>query len=296
MPFFPELKIDKWTPLMEELHLAHIVKEIRAHRLTVWRKKYLGHDITSLRQNVLKSGLADFSKDYSGPPGPGLTAAERVLCYCFTNMKQHFFAAKYNFSTKRALFAKLATEGREIVIVDIGCGPATVALAFAEAVPGIPLKYCGIDTAKPMRLKGRELFNAARDSGLIHAESTAGFGTNLKLISSKISPDSVVILSFSYFFGNPSIDAEGSDLIESLVALYNELVAIVGRKQVYIAYTNSQSYGAYKRYLPFLGALKVDFYDKEPHESTIRYCSDRKCDARYVQKITFHREIYWIDP
>ena len=94
----------------------------------------LGYPYGFIQNNVLGNGRADFSNGYKHEVYGNLSADDKVLLYCYFNMRGHFHSSTANFEVAKdwlleTLFAK------KPLIIDFGCGPATTALAIADLFP-----------------------------------------------------------------------------------------------------------------------------------------------------------------
>lgn len=183
-----------------------VYKAFHSHKKTAgWQEEVLSrpHDWSHRTNTILERGLADFDVPYKN-----LTADEKVTIYCYQYMQKH--AASTYFVLDAASEAGLA-EPEKSVLVDFGCGPATlaVALAWLGAVRDLPrpqLSYVGVERCKSMRARGRDV---TTESKLFHADSTFRFRKSLddaKELFSEIDgvaeDHSPLVLNFSYFFSS----------------------------------------------------------------------------------------------
>jgi hypothetical protein len=153
---------------------------------------------------VLAKGLADFSQGHDHPKYGRLSAEEKVLLYCFVNLKKHFFAALATFEAHRATLEELFMPDSRLVVVDIGCGPGTACLALADLLPGRDFDYLGIDSATPMRSKALALWQAARAKGLIGNGSIPAFLRSWEDAAiTQVAPANSVLVMLSYCCATP---------------------------------------------------------------------------------------------
>src|SRR6202034_144038 len=96
-----------------------------------------------VRANAIQRGLADFTKGFAYKDEIELSARQVVLSYCHINMKRHFFSALLHFQAQSGFLKKYFEKAQRIVLIDVGCGPATAGLAFAELFQGLQLVYYG---------------------------------------------------------------------------------------------------------------------------------------------------------
>ncbi|HEV8060582.1 MAG TPA: class I SAM-dependent methyltransferase, partial [Gemmataceae bacterium] len=193
---------------MDRLIQDHVKHPVKSDTRTIkieGEPFWLGYPMETIRKMVLGLGLADFANSCSHPLYGALSADDRVLLYCFINMKRHL-----------ANLSKVMTEYRQPVnsvlssphatVIDIGCGPGTAFLAIASVLEGSRFRYYGIDSAAPMRSKADSLWQAAMASNLIGEGSTAVFTSSWDQIpANALTADSQVLLVFSCFFGSPSL-------------------------------------------------------------------------------------------
>src|SRR5579862_2202908 len=97
----------QWSQAMENLHFEHVIRMVWKDNRTDWDENVsLGYPFGVIRDEVIKKGRADFCEGHEHEDYGILTADEKVLLYCFVNMKLHFFEA---LSTFRAYKASLKT-------------------------------------------------------------------------------------------------------------------------------------------------------------------------------------------
>ena len=89
-----------------------------------------------------------------------VTAEKQVLLYCHYLMPQYMSKAKSTYKTiAKRILAEAKEKKGKVVMIDIGCGPATSGIAFMETMHEYlsHISYIGIDTSKAMREKAKEL-------------------------------------------------------------------------------------------------------------------------------------------
>lgn len=124
----------------------------------LYSAKYLGlcHDF--VRSNIIVYGQTNFDQ-----PETGVTADQKVLLYCYLNMRQHLLALKkllLNSYQEKTIAPYIKTflgsdRSKPAVFIDCGCGPLTGGLALDEFLRSIhrniePLSYIGIDCSNTM--------------------------------------------------------------------------------------------------------------------------------------------------
>ena len=120
---------------MEALHFNNVVRPVSNDPRTNWDDDtsiWLGYPFNVIREEVINKGLADFSVGHEHKKYGDLTADEKVLLYCFTNMTLHFFESLATFRSYKAELAPLLEPPGRRLMMDLGCGPGTAVLALAE--------------------------------------------------------------------------------------------------------------------------------------------------------------------
>ena len=120
---------------------------------------------------MLTKGRTDFSTGHYHKLYGRLTADEKVLLYCFVNMKQHYFEALSTFRTYRKEIQSVFEADLPARMIDLGCGPGTAALALSDCLARPRLRYYGVDIAKPMLAKAESLIRSAVSKLLLGSES-----------------------------------------------------------------------------------------------------------------------------
>ena len=139
--------------------------------------------------------------------GNVVTPKEQVLLYCYYIMRMHYCSSKSLFSSFDSWMKPLIQDfnGR-MQFIDIGCGPATCGLAFAEQfLKTAPLmQYTGIDVSTEMKRIGEQFVVSVFDNALRFKTITAfgELGSDYWDYVSEVP--SLIILNFSYVFSNLS--------------------------------------------------------------------------------------------
>jgi len=207
-PFNDHPRTEQWERLVIEPYRSKNFDEIKA---IVGEGQQNG-------KNYVLSGQANFDKPYKG-----LTQDERVLVYCYNNMKQHTVSQLYIFEKHSEVFEPYFFESnKQVLFLDFGCGPLTsgisVARYFSEHSQGknqkLKFRYIGIDKAESMLRKAKEFSQFPK---LFHEESkfwfyqpnsvSSSFGERPSSYITNFADDtSLVVLNFSYFFASPSLN------------------------------------------------------------------------------------------
>ena len=122
---------------MESLHFDQVVRRIWKDPRTDWNADTsvsLGYPFKVIREEVIKKGLADFAVGHESKVYGNLTADEKVLLYCFTNLTLHFFESMATFRSYKAILAPLFKNPGRKLMVDFGCGPGTAGLALVDSL------------------------------------------------------------------------------------------------------------------------------------------------------------------
>jgi SAM-dependent methyltransferase len=250
----------------------HITQPIDNDQRTRYERP-LGYHKDVIRNRILEYGRADF-REPCRIVSPEASPADRVLLYCYSNLRKHFFTTRYVLGKIIRSLSKQLQPGARPVFVDLGCGPLTAGLALADLHQeefGSPLitHYVGIDIAPAMLDKAREFSR----SPVFAPESTFSFFTNWHHSLDLLSDDLVqltnpIILSASYLFASNSLE------VESLALFVAELQRRCPRAPIYFVFQNPNrddrnvNYTNWKKLLSGIellesGATKV-FYRTKP--------------------------------
>ncbi len=178
-----------------------------------------GYSRVFILEKVLERGKCDFDKAYDE-----ISADDKVLLYCYFNMKKHFFTSYSVFLVALESFKSIfSNKNYHPVFIDLGCGPLTSGLALADLINtktgnGINFSYIGIDIATSM-LKRAETFE---NCPIFGTETTFNYFTHWNMIEatflSKIAgKNNPVIFNASYLFASTSLVAK--DLAEYVVSV-----------------------------------------------------------------------------
>ncbi len=186
-------------------------------------------------------GQADFDE-----PWGELSPDDRVLLYA------HFFQLGHLEELVTA-FGRLfggADRPRDLIVVDLGCGPFTGGLAIAGRFDeDARLDYVGVDRSQAMHRLGARLALAAEQ---VHElpRIRCRWATNIQTVPWDDRPGwRPVLVIVSYLFASPTLD------VETLVADLDELLPRLGRGLVSVLYTNSARHNANRQFLIFCSML-----------------------------------------
>lgn len=268
---------------MYEFFQREIVQPIFADsRTNNANDRFLGFPFQRVRRRVVQSGLADFTRPHLDPEFGELTANDVVKLYCFMNMRQHFFAS-LNVLRAYSDHINLLFDGDQPpLVIDFGCGPATVALALAEALEQPELDYLGIDNAPAMRRKGASIFRRARLNRLIHVNSMAEFVSNWNEFDvAYLRGPRRVLLNFSYFYASRSLGPRDIRDLSQFISCIKAKNYVEGMLLLYTNSTNPMAGQNYRRFRTERG------WRTQPGERRIEYfqrmqdASPKRIDVAY---------------
>lgn len=173
-----------------------IVKPLRA-RSPDWPNSVLGVPYADIQSTILEMGRADFRIGCTHSVAGTITAEDRVALYCYMNMRSHFYASLATYAAFKLDIAPAFGNAEVPLFVDLGSGPGTSALAFAEHLSGkASFDYAPIDIAQPMLDQAARFFSGAKASGV-------GMGSLRNYISGSAAHRSI-IFNASYLFSSDS--------------------------------------------------------------------------------------------
>ena len=233
-----------------------------------WPSEVLGVPHADIQTRILEMGRADFSVDCTHPAVGTVAATDRVLLYCYMNMRAHFYASLATFDAGRADLAPQFQGAGRPLFIDVGCGPATSGLAFAEHVGGTgTFDYDAHDLAPAMIAQAHTFITNARTNGV-------GGGSIGTFTANALPNHEHVIINASFLFASDSLD------VRWIVQFVQDLIA--ARKSVVLVYTNSTNALACRKWIDFCAAIgipdlstqhTVDYRNKrgDPYTKTTHY-------------------------
>lgn len=256
---------------------SYVKTPISMHPGTKWGDggTRCGYEPQFLRNEILKHGRRDFRQPYQGTAGELSTA---LLCqlYAFFYAKKHYAACRKMLVMNAEDLVPLAAEG--LTIVDIGCGPATAGVAWADTFPGATIDYRGIDIAPDMLALGQRIMTDLWRAGVVAANSVFEWKTDWNQI---VPPAKHTLIITSYLFASESL----TDKVRALVEFVNSLNG-PGR-HVRLLYTNSTDARASANYIEFCKAFN---HSPSLQTHTVQYAT-----AASSASDTFHAEyLKWI--
>ena len=258
------------SPIMESHFKYNINKPVLSHKDSEGTLVLMGYDKMTVLNDILNRGKTKFDESYEG-----LEPSDKVLLYCYFNMKKHFF-------TSIAVFKKLWKSLHEIftnkkylpVFIDLGCGPLTSGLAMAELFEnetGEPLQvnYIGIDISEAMIEKAKEFSH----SDLFHIDSTFSFYNSWNDIPTETliefaGKNNPFFLNASYLFANLSFD-----IVENLAKFVSNLTAEF--KNVHFIFQNPDRADRNESWLHFKKQLKFEEINNDEKVAHVVYRTSR---------------------
>lgn len=155
--------------------------------------------------NAIGYGRAQFAEQIPMTADSDLSPREQVLAYCYYLMRQYYCCSRQSYAeVRQQLEDELQAVGGRLQFIDIGCGPATGGIAFAEQFHRLApaMGYTGIDPSAEMRLMGTEMLQMVFGNRLNQRmlETFDALDSSFWLRSAE-SP-SLVVFNLSYFFAN----------------------------------------------------------------------------------------------
>jgi hypothetical protein len=254
------------SPIMESHFKYNVNRPILRHKDSEGLSVLMGYDKMIVLNNILDRGKTKFDERYEG-----LEPSDKVLLYCYFNMKKHFF-------TSVAVFKKVWKSLHEIftdnnytpIFIDIGCGPLTSGLAMAElhqneTEESLRMNYIGIDISNAMIEKAKEF----SQSELFHPDTTFSFFKSwndipkekLEELAGKNNP---FLLNASYLFANLS-----SNMVDNLVIFVKKLVHDF--KNVHFIFQNPDRVDRNEGWERFKQQLRFEEINKEQKVEHVVY-------------------------
>mgnify|MGYP006424851607 CR=1 FL=1 len=205
-----------------ESHFRHNINiPVLSHEDSDGLSVLLGYDKITVLNDILERGKTNFDEWYEG-----LEPSDKVLLYCYFNMKKHFFTSIAVFKKVwKTLHQNITDNKYTPVFIDLGCGPLTSGLAIAElhqneTEESLRMNYIGIDISNAMIEKAKEF----SQSELFHPDTTFSFFKSWNDISNEkleelAGKNNPFLLNASYLFANLS-----SKMVDNLVIFVKKLV------------------------------------------------------------------------
>ncbi len=189
----------------------------------------LGFSSQAVFDDIIRGGQADFTRG-----DQGLSADDLAVLYAFFNQPRHFEELTTAF---HQLFGAELPD--DLVVLDVGCGPATGALALAAACgPDEPFRYVAVDRAPAMLALGPRMIDPARALGAFADRATVSSYTALDAVVAPAPAWPPVLVVASYLLASPTLEPTG--FVDPLAAALDRF----GRGPVTLLCTNATGPGA----------------------------------------------------
>ncbi|RWY48178.1 hypothetical protein [Mucilaginibacter gilvus] len=224
LEYQPEIEIDtehvyQPTVFSNALFNRKFLTYLRNHEDTIWHDILLGYSSYTIRSKIINFGQGHFDNEYNE-----LTADQIVKLYCFYNMRKHYYSSLYLFE-KSTWLKRFIKQPGTIKFIDIGCGPATSAIAFIDYLISLGMEvaefdYIAVDYYNSM-LKGAA---DMMDNELHQPVNASIYINELKLLDLDVLEDaSCVLINTSYLFASDSLNEnELAESIQNILKIPNK--------------------------------------------------------------------------
>jgi len=265
-----ELPVLYPSVIVESHFKYNINKPVLSHKDSEGSGILMGYDKLTVLNDILDRGKTKFDERYEG-----LEPSDKVLLYCYFNMKKHFFTSVAVFMKMWKSLHQIFTDKKySPVFIDLGCGPLTSGLALAELFQDetgehLQINYIGIDISQAMIEKAKEF----AQSDLFHSDSTFLFHKSwndiphdmLKELAGKNNP---FFLNASYLFANLS-----THVVDDLVIFVRKLVGEY--KNVHFIFQNPDRVDRNENWERFKSQLKFEEINKKQKVVHVVYKTSR---------------------
>lgn len=187
----------------------HVIAPIKSDSRTRWHEIILGNTM-DVNMSLINYGRIDFSNQLSlfstaFDSSVNISPDDQVLLYCFYIMRMHYCSAKGLYHSYNDWFSSMAKEvdGR-IRMIDIGCGPGTCGIVFAEQMLSQHpyIHYTGIDVSVAMKSMAEKMLVDATGGRMRMSFKTSFKELDDSYWKSVSEVPNLVIINISYFFSN----------------------------------------------------------------------------------------------
>ena len=147
---------------------------MRDRRTRAGKNQLLGYPFRHVRYSIIKNGSVDFDREYHGRFGR-LCSDDLVALYRYLYMPRHMAEAMATFDRCSTWVAKILNSTTITWMVDLGCGPGTVGLAFAGHCGGVTFNY-----------------DYSRALGMCHSPINVIFATSYLFASTSLDIDAII--------------------------------------------------------------------------------------------------------
>lgn len=197
------------SPLFASIFNKYVINAVKNDQRTRWNGIIFGNTM-DVNMSLINYGRIDFSNQlslYSTEFSSiiKMSPDDQVLLYCFYIMRMHYCSAKGLYHSYCDWLSSMAREvnGR-IRMIDIGCGPATCGIAFAEQLfsqfPDI--HYTGIDVSVAMKSMAKKMLGDTTKGQMQMSFKTSFHELNDSYWKSVSEVPNIVVINMSYFFSN----------------------------------------------------------------------------------------------
>ena len=203
-----ELDLSKATFSVSEsyndAYIKHVLKPIKDGSGDEWPSKVFGHNMIE-NLNAIGYGRINFTNQLQMFDEVYMSPKRQVLIYCYYIMRQHYCSSKNMYSSyKDWISAQISSVDGRVHMIDVGCGPATCGVAFAEIfkTEAPKMVYTGIDLSTEMKRMGKNFMDDIF-KGDLHYQMIDSFYTLDESFWDGCSElPSLIIINMSYFFSN----------------------------------------------------------------------------------------------
>lgn len=266
------------TDKFNDAFVKYVREPVKAASGNEWPTKVLGNDMAT-NLNAIGYGRINFSNQlHMFDMAPDC----QVLIYCYYIMRQHYCSSRNMYTSYKDWISKyvVSVNGR-VHMIDIGCGPATCGIAFAEIYNEIApnMVYTGIDVSAEMKKMGKKLMDVVFDKGL-HYQMMDSFnvlGTSFWDGCSELP--SLIVFNISYFFSNvsPQFTENLAKSIYDVIKRYplNKYIFLIQHSEV------DKKLNSYKVFKQVLSPLIKSFKSENTCFSYVLGYSERTLDFCY---------------
>jgi SAM-dependent methyltransferase len=279
----------KRSPALQRILKKNINDKVLNDYRSDGNDRFLGEDKFTISQMILEKGRTDFRKS-----SLGFSAAEKVLLYSYFNMKTHIDTCECVLNKQKHVLSKLLAD--DLHIYDIGCGPFTVGLAFADLFKNQKFDYTCVDNSDEMLKMGSNLWQQCSKERLIGRNSNQASHNHWDYINIGTKQNKNVLFAFSYFFATKQLnDADIKSLARAVKSISRK-----AKGSVYLLHINS-SYGpANTNYLKFMDELGFEPNLKSNNNSVYEFVKlsvrssavESNSDNDYNKRIEEIRKVY----
>lgn len=212
---------DDIPPALADAFSREVTTPLQTDRRTAWPDSVLGNNdafnmtLINYGRHDFSASMTVFSKTSNCPVT--ISARDQALLYCRYFMLQHYADAKSAFrKVEKFICDEAELCGGCATVTDIGCGPATCGIAFAEMFGEKigHIRYVGIDISESMRDMARRMLTAtAPDNMTWHVTNPA---EGIEDVQGYTARPSLSVFCLSHFFA--CIDGNAAESLAANIA------------------------------------------------------------------------------